>query len=214
MRRREPGGKPAGGYALPMRLLLGVSGGVAAYKACELTSLAVKAGWSVRVVMTRNATRFVGPLTFEALSGHRVMTDPFDSAEPGIDHIEWARWAQVAAVAPATANVLGRLACGLADDALSTLLMALRRGTPCVLAPAMNTEMWEHPVVQRNLSWLEALGRYTVVQPVSKRLACGDVGVGALAEPADILEVIRAVGLRQVASGDGARDDEGPPTGC
>ena len=179
-----------------MNLLLGVCGGVAAYKACELCSLAVKAGYSVRVVMTHNAARFVGPLTFEALSGHRVMTDTFETAEPGIDHIEWARWAQVAAIAPATANVLGKLACGLADDALTTLFMALRRGTPCVLAPAMNTEMWFHPVVQRNLGWIQDLGVYTLVEPVSKRLACGDLGMGGLADPADILAAVQQAGGR------------------
>lgn len=197
MRPREPRGKPAGqGYPNGMRVLMGVCGGIAAYKACELTSLALKAGHEVRVVMTRNATRFVGPLTFEALTAHPVMIDTFETLSPGIDHIEWARWAQVAVVAPATANVLGKLACGLCDDALTTLLMALRRGTPCVLAPAMNTEMWEHPVVVRNLAWLAELGRYSVVAPVSKRLACGDVGVGGLADPAEILAAVEQAGPR------------------
>ncbi len=174
-----------------MNLLLGVSGGIAAYKACELVSLAVKAGWSVRVAMTENATRFVGTATLEALSGHEVLTDTF--AHGGaMDHISWAKWADVACVAPATANLLGKLACGLADDALSTLLMALPRGTPVVLAPAMNTEMWEHPVVQRNLRWLAELGRYQVVTPVEKRLACGDIGVGGLADPSALLAAVTA----------------------
>ena len=172
-----------------MNLLLGVSGGIAAYKACELVSLAVKAGWSVRVVMTANATRFVGPATFEALSGQPVLTDTFASGG-AMDHITWAKWADVACIAPATANVLGKLACGLADDALSTLFMALPRGKPVVLGPAMNTEMWEHPVVQRNLRWIDELGRYTVVTPLEKRLACGDVGVGGLAEPARLLAAV------------------------
>jgi phosphopantothenoylcysteine decarboxylase/phosphopantothenate--cysteine ligase len=167
-----------------MNLLLCVSGGIAAYRACELVSLAVKRGHAVRVAMTANATRFVGPTTFEALSGRPVLLDTFTDA---LAHIEVAKWADVAVVAPASANVLGKLACGLADDAVTTVLMALTRGRRVVLAPAMNTEMWFNPVVERNLRWLDDLGRYDLVAPTEKRLACGDVGPGGLAEPADIL---------------------------
>ena len=178
-----------------MRILLGVTGGIAAYKACELVSLAVKAGHSVRVCMTSHATRFVGPVTFEALSGNPVLLDTFAGAPiPGstsaIDHIAWAKWAEVALVAPCSANTLGKLACGLADDALSTVLMALPEGVPVVLAPAMNTEMWNHPAVRRNLGWLRDLGRYQFVDPVTKRLACGDVGPGGLADPAELLAAL------------------------
>lgn len=180
-----------------MNLLLGVTGGIAAYKACELVSLAVKAGHSVRVVMTPNATRFVGPLTFEALSGSPVLLDTFVGAPiagslSAIDHIDWAKWADVALVAPLSANTLGKLACGLADDALSTVLMAIPARTPVVLAPAMNTAMWDHPVVRRNLRWIAELQRYQLVDPVSKRLACGDVGPGGLADPADLLAAAEA----------------------
>ncbi|GDX79655.1 hypothetical protein LBMAG42_14660 [Deltaproteobacteria bacterium] len=174
-----------------MNVLLGVTGGIAAYRAAELVSLAVKRGHSVRVVMTANATRFVGALSFEAMSGHAVLTDTF--ADP-LAHIEWAKWGEVAVVAPASANVLGKLACGLADDALSTVLMALPRGRRVVVAPAMNTEMWLNPVVIRNLRWLEELERYVIVAPTEKRLACGDVGPGGLAEPADILAAVEAAG--------------------
>ncbi len=174
-----------------MRLLLGVSGGIAAYKACELVRLAIKGGAEVRVAMTANAARFVAPLTFETLSGHPVLLDTFQGGQGGtIDHIAWAKWPTITAIAPLTANVLGKLACGLADDALTTLWMALPRGTPSLLAPAMNTEMWFHPVVQRNLEWLAALGRYTLVDPVDKQLACGDVGQGGLADPAVIWKVL------------------------
>ncbi len=171
-----------------MNLLLGVTGGIAAYKACELTSRAIRSGHSVRVLMTANAARFVGPLTFEGLCGVAplVHQDHLASGQ-AMAHIEWAKWADVACAAPVTANLLGKLATGLADDALTTVFMALRRGTPVVLAPAMNTEMWAHPVVVRNLRWIEELGRYTIVPPVSKRLACGDTGAGALASPEDIL---------------------------
>ncbi len=172
-----------------VKILLGVTGGIAAYKACELTSLAVKAGHEVQVILTPNAARFVGPLSFEALSGRRVMTGTFDDA---LAHIELARWADVAVVAPLSAHTLGKLACGLADDALTTTLMALPRGRPCVLAPAMNTEMWFNPVVVRNLKWLDELDRYTIVAPIEKRLACGDVGPGGLAEPLDILDAATA----------------------
>jgi phosphopantothenoylcysteine decarboxylase/phosphopantothenate--cysteine ligase len=180
-----------------MRILLGVTGGIAAYKACEFTSLAVKAGHEVRVAMTRNATRFVGPVTFEALSGAAVLLDTFDGAPLGagpstsaIDHISWAKWPDVAVVAPCTASTLGRIACGLADDALTTVLLALPARVPVVIAPAMNTEMWNHPIVRRNLRWLGEAGRYRIVDPVSKRLACGDVGVGGMADPADLLNEV------------------------
>jgi len=176
-----------------LNVLLGVTGGVAAYKACELTSALVKAGHRVRVIMTANATRFVGGATFEGLTGHAVMTDTFHG-EDGMAHIDWPKWADKVAVAPLTANTLGKLACGLADDALSTTLMAVRRGTPVVLAPAMNTEMWFHPVVQRNLEWLRAIDRYIFVEPVEKRLACGDVGVGGLAEVSDIVAALETAG--------------------
>jgi len=172
-----------------MNVLLGVTGGIAAYRAAELVSLAVKRGHTVRVILTANGARFVGAVTFEALSGHKVMVDTFADA---LDHVAWAKWAEVAVVAPASANVLGKLACGLADDALSTTLMALPRGRRVVLAPAMNTEMWLNPVVVRNLRWLDELGRFTVVAPAEKRLACGDVGPGGLAEPAEILAAAEA----------------------
>ena len=176
-------------------LLLAVTGGIAAYKSAELVSQCVKAGLDVRVMMTQNATRFVGALTFEALSGNPVLLDTFDGADAGaIDHIEWAKWADVVCVAPATANMLAKLACGLADDAPSTVLMALPRGVPCVIAPAMNTEMWLHPIVQRNVQWLRELDRYHIVEPVSKRLACGDVGPGGLADPAVLLKAIQMLG--------------------
>ena len=177
----------------PPKLLLGVTGGIAAYKACELTSLAVKAGWQVEVILTANATRFVGPVTFAGLTGRPVHVDLYADA---MAHIALAKWADVCVVAPLSANVLGKLACGLADDLLTTTVMALPRGRPCLLAPAMNTEMWLNPVVVRNVRWLDELGRYGWVQPTEKRLACGDVGVGGLAEPADILSALTAAAGR------------------
>jgi phosphopantothenoylcysteine decarboxylase/phosphopantothenate--cysteine ligase len=180
-----------------MRLLLGVTGGIAAYKACEIASAAVKRGWAVRVAMTPNAARFVGPVTFEALTNHAVLLDDFalGAPDPGssVRHVAWAKWATVACVAPLSASTLGRIACGLADDALTTTLLALPAAVPVVLCPAMNTEMWNHPIVQRNLRWLAEAGRYRVVAPAEKRLACGDVGVGGLAEVPDVLAALDAL---------------------
>ena len=177
-----------------MKLLLGVTGGIAAYKACELTSLALKRGHAVRVVMTRSATEFVGPTTFAGLTGQPVMLDTFSDA---MAHIEWAKWADVACVAPLTANTLSKIALGMADSALTTVLLALPRGRPVILGPAMNTEMWENPATQRNLRWIAELGRYQVVPPVVKRLACGDTGAGGLAEPEDLLSACEAAHARE-----------------
>jgi phosphopantothenoylcysteine decarboxylase/phosphopantothenate--cysteine ligase len=178
-----------------MRVLVGVTGGIAAYKAADLTSQLVKRGDEVRVVMTPSATRFVGPLTFEALSSHPVMTDALATGQgtegaSAIEHISWAKWAEKVVVAPLTASTLARIAVGMADDALTTVLLALPAGIPILLCPAMNTAMWEHPAVRRNIAWIEELGRATVLDPVDKRLACGDVGVGGLPEVADILRVL------------------------
>jgi phosphopantothenoylcysteine synthetase/decarboxylase len=176
-----------------MNVLLGVSGGIAAYKACELVSALIKGGHGVRVVMTPAATRFVGPVTFEALSGHSVMTDTFGTGSGpegvgAVEHINLAKWAEVAILAPGTAATLGKLTHGIADNALTTVFMAIPASTPVILAPAMNTEMWDHPAMQRNLAILAEWGRYTLVDPVEKRLACGDVGVGGLAAIDTILE--------------------------
>lgn len=180
-----------------MRVLLGVSGGIAAYKAADLTSQLRKRGDEVRVIMTHSATHFVGPLTFEALSDNPVMTEVLATGASSdgvsaIEHISWAKWAEVAVLAPLTANTLAKLALGLADDALTTVWTALPARVPSVLCPAMNTAMWEQPAVQRNLRWLEELERHTLIAPVAKRLACGDVGVGGLAEVTDILAAIDA----------------------
>ena len=172
-----------------MNVLLGITGGIAAYKAADLASALVKEGHAVRVVLTHNASRFVGSATFDGLTGHPTMTDTFEDA---MAHIEWAKWADIVCVAPLTANTMAKLACGLASDALTTVLMAIPRGVPILLAPAMNTEMWLHPITQRNRGWLEDMGRYTFVEPTSKRLACGDVGPGALAEVSDLLKAIQA----------------------
>jgi phosphopantothenoylcysteine decarboxylase/phosphopantothenate--cysteine ligase len=171
-------------------LVLGVSGGIAAYKACELLRLLQKQGAQVQVMMTRNAERFVGPTTFEALSGQPVCTNLFDgSAGSAIGHIDWAEKADAVVIAPATANIIGKLANGIADDALSTFLVAVR--APLILCPAMNPHMFESPAVQRNLESLRSDGRF-VIDPVTGEMACGTTGAGRLPEPGDILDRICA----------------------
>lgn len=179
-----------------MRLLLGVTGGIAAYKAADLTSQATKAGFEVRVILTQSATRFICPLTFEALTGNPVFTDVLGTGADqegasAVRHISWARWPDVVCIAPLTQSSLARLAVGLADDALLTVVHALRPEIPVLLAPAMNTQMWQHPTTQRNLRWIEETGRYQVIAPVAKRLACGEEGVGGLAEVPDLLAAIQ-----------------------
>ena len=175
-----------------MNILLGVSGGIAAYKACDLISSAVKKGHVIRCIMTDNAKNFIGPSSLEGLCGTPVMTGSFEHA---MMHIEWAKWADIACIAPLTANTMAKIACGIADDALTTTFLAIPEGTPVVLCPAMNTEMWNHPATQRNRSWINNLGRYSWVEPITKRLACGDHGIGGLADTSDIISALETAQL-------------------
>ncbi|WP_072499890.1 bifunctional phosphopantothenoylcysteine decarboxylase/phosphopantothenate--cysteine ligase CoaBC [Olsenella phocaeensis] len=166
------------------RVLLAVCGGIAAYKAVELMRGLQKAGCDVRIVMSEDATRFVGPTTFEALSGHPVTTSLYGSGEGPIPHVELADFAELAVVVPATANVMAKMAAGMADDALSTTLLAL--GCPVLVAPAMNLRMWQAPATQANLATLRSRG-VRFVMPDSGRLACGAVGTGKLAPVGQVL---------------------------
>ena len=167
-------------------IILGVCGGIAAYKSVELLRLLKKQGASIKVIMTRNALAFVGPLTFEALSGQSVCSGLFEeSNDAAIRHIDWAREADAVIIAPATANMIGKLANGIADDALSTLMLAVT--SPVCLCPSMNTHMYESPAVQRNLEILRRDGYY-VLEPGSGELACGTTGPGRLPEPEVILD--------------------------
>ncbi|MDF1590007.1 MAG: bifunctional phosphopantothenoylcysteine decarboxylase/phosphopantothenate--cysteine ligase CoaBC [Desulfobacterales bacterium] len=167
-------------------IILGVSGGIAAYKSVELLRLLTGAGATVRVVMTRNAQWFVGPMTFKALSGQPVCTGLFeDDGDASIRHIDWAREADAVIIAPATANIIAKLANGIADDALSTLLLAVT--APVFVCPAMNTHMFDSRPVQLNLERLREMG-YTVMAPASGHLACGTTGPGRLPDPALILD--------------------------
>jgi len=168
------------------RIVLGVTGGIAAYKAAELCRLFVKAGATVRVVMTEAATRFIAPLTLQTLSGAPVALDLFDAAqEAEIGHIRLADEADLLVVAPATADFIARMAAGMADDLLAAVVLATR--APVLLAPAMNVNMWTNPVTQANLTGLLRHGRVATVGPDRGELACGWIGAGRLIEPADIV---------------------------
>lgn len=174
-------------------VLLGITGGIAAYKAAYLVSALVKLHASVEVVMTRNATEFIAPLTFEQLTGNKVMVDTFDrNFVHQVEHIALADRTDLVMIAPATANVCAKLAHGLADDMLTTTVLACT--CPKLIAPAMNTHMYENPVTQDNLEILRRYG-WEVIAPASGRLACGAVGAGKLPEPQDLLQYI----LREIA---------------
>lgn len=174
-------------------ILLGVTGGIAAYKAAALASALVKQHAAVEVVMTENATQFVTPLTFEQLTGRRTMVDTFDrNFSHQVEHIALAERTDLVIIAPATANVCAKLAHGLADDMLTTTVLACR--CPKLIAPAMNTNMYENPVTQDNLNILRKYG-WNVIEPASGRLACGAVGKGKMPEPEDLMQHI----LRELA---------------
>ena len=169
-------------------VLLGVTGGIAAYKAAALASALVKQHAAVEVVMTRNATEFITPLTFEQLTGRKVMVDTFDrNFVHQVEHISLAQRTDLVIIAPAPANICGKLAHGLADDMLTTTVLACR--CPKLIAPAMNTNMYENPVTQDNLNTLRHYG-WEVIAPASGRLACGAVGPGKLPEPETLLQYI------------------------
>ncbi len=166
-------------------IIVGVSGGIAAYKAVEIVSRLRKAGAEVKVVMTENATKFVTPMTFGEISGNPVAVKMFEDVHDwNVEHIALAKWADAYLVAPATANVIGKLAAGIADDMLTTQLMATK--APIFLCPAMNTNMYENPITQRNMQTLRDLG-FHILEAASGSLACGTSGIGRLPEPVDIV---------------------------
>ncbi|GEN09045.1 Phosphopantothenate-cysteine ligase /Phosphopantothenoylcysteine decarboxylase [Myxococcus fulvus] len=174
------------------RIVVGVAGGIAAYKACELVRELGRAGAEVRVAMTEAARQFVTPLTFQALSGHPVLTDYFDPSQEGnFGHLDLARWAEAFVVAPATADLLARVRAGMANDAVTTSLLAFRG--PVVLAPAMNVAMWDNAQTQENVAALAAHARFSFVGPGAGLLACGDVGEGRLA---DVPAIVAGVAAR------------------
>jgi phosphopantothenoylcysteine decarboxylase/phosphopantothenate--cysteine ligase len=195
-----------------MRVTVGVSGGIAAYKAAELVRALQRQGLEVHVVMTASAGEFIQPLTFSALTGHKVITSLWDesgaadgssataSEQNGIEHIGEAQWADALVVAPATANILAKFAHGIADDFLTTMYLAIR--APVLVAPAMNVNMWDHPATQANLEILRQRG-VRVVEPGTGDLACGMVGAGRMAEPEAIADaVLNSLGRRHDLAGE------------
>ena len=180
------------------KIVIGVTGGIACYKAVELVRLLVKGGFQVQVIMTRGALEFVTPLTFQTLSGNPVATETFDlTQESQIGHINLADSADAFVIAPATANVIGKIAGGIADDLLTTVLMATQ--APVMLAPAMNIHMYENPILQENLRKLRRIG-YHILEPAEGYLACGYEGKGRLPEPEKIAaEVERLLGTKDLA---------------
>jgi phosphopantothenoylcysteine decarboxylase/phosphopantothenate--cysteine ligase len=181
-------------------VVLGVSGGIACYKAVELVRLLVKTGYRVQVIMTRGAMEFVAPLTFQTVSGNPVATETFNlTQESEIGHIDLADSADLFVIAPATANVIGKIASGIADDLLTTVVMAVR--APILIAPAMNVHMYENPILQENLRQLRRLG-YHIMEPAEGFLACGYEGKGRLPEPEAILAEIQRLLTKKDLAGE------------
>jgi phosphopantothenoylcysteine decarboxylase/phosphopantothenate--cysteine ligase len=170
-------------------IILGITGSISAYKSCDLLRLLRNAGFNISVIMTKEATNFIKPLTFQTLSGNRVYQDLFEeTVEWNPKHISLAKRANLVVIAPATANFIGKLANGICDDLLSCVCLATQ--AKIILCPAMNENMYRYKVVQTNLKKLKELG-FIVIGPVKGRLASGDIGIGHLAELEDILKVIR-----------------------
>ena len=177
-------------------ILLGITGGIAAYKSASFARLLIKNGYDVRVIMTASAQAFITPLTLQALTGNQVHIDLLDeTAELGMGHIELAKWADLLIIAPATANTIAKLAMGIADDLLTTVCLAT--AAPILVAPAMNQQMWQHPSVKLNLQTLTDYD-YEIIQPASGEQACGDIGEGRLPEPEQLLEYVQYFIARQI----------------
>jgi phosphopantothenoylcysteine decarboxylase/phosphopantothenate--cysteine ligase len=175
-----------------VKVLLGVSGSIAAYKAADLASKLTQAGATVKTVMTESSLQMIGAKSFEAVTGQQVYTNLWiTSEEYKIGHISLTDWADVAVVAPATANIIGKMANGICDDLLSTVLCA-RWNKALLFAPAMNDKMWTNPAVQKNVKMLSGIG-VEIIGPQTGRLACGAEGIGRMAEPQDIIKAIEAI---------------------
>lgn len=192
-----------------MNILLGVSGGIAAYKSANLVREFVKRGDDVRAVMTAGAQEFITPLTLQVLTENRVGTETFDASyESEIGHIDLARWADVVLLAPATANLIAKLAAGMADDLLTTVILATT--APVVVAPAMNTQMWNHPMVQRNIDTLREDAGYHVIIPDAGELACKEIGPGRLPDPPVLLDAVDGVTAPRILDGQRVLVTAGP----
>jgi len=172
-------------------IIVGVCGGISAYKSCQLVRLLVKQGHSVRVVMTEAATKFVSPLVFQTLSKHPVFLEMFRLyEEQDIRHVSVAQWASVCVIAPLSANTLAKIALGICDNLLTTTVAALNNNIRVVFAPAMNENMWKNPLVQENVRKIKGIKKYLIISPKIGELACGVYGEGRMAEPEEILKAV------------------------
>ena len=173
-----------------MNIVLGVTGSIAAYKAADIISRLKKLGHNIDVILTESGSKIITPLTLQTLSKNKVYMDMFEEITPKeVKHISLAEKADLMLIAPATANIIGKIANGIADDFLSTVVMAAANTTPVYIAPAMNTNMYENPIIQANIEKLRSYG-YRFIEPKESLLACGTVGKGALADVDDIIKVI------------------------
>jgi phosphopantothenoylcysteine decarboxylase/phosphopantothenate--cysteine ligase len=173
-------------------VLIGVCAGIAAYKTCELVRLLVKAGHPVKVMMTESSAKFITPLTFQTLSANPVYTEMFSLLnEDNVQHISLAQWADVCLIAPATANTISKIAYGFCDNLLTTVVCALPENIPVILAPAMNSQMWNNPIIQENIKKLKSLKKYRIIEPGKGELACGAYGDGRMAEPEEIFKLFK-----------------------
>lgn len=176
------------------KILVGLTGGIAVYKVCSIVNSLIKKGAEVRVVMTENATRFVAPLTFQALTNHFVYVDMWSAYDhTKVEHITLAQWPDLILIAPASANTISKIVYGLADNLLTTVILASFQDTPIVISPAMNTQMWDNPITKINIKRLKELKRFIIIEPQKGKLACGDEGVGKIAETNLIVEKIENV---------------------
>jgi phosphopantothenoylcysteine decarboxylase/phosphopantothenate--cysteine ligase len=176
------------------KILIGVTGGIAAYKACSLVNLLLSEGADVKVMMTDSATKFVSPLTFQSLTNSPVFCDLWNSIDRnGIEHINIAHWPDLVIIVPATANTIAKISNGIADNFLTTVILALLPKIPVIIAPAMNTNMWQHPITQINIEKLKSLKNYKIIDPRSGILACRDEGSGKVPSNESILEVVKSI---------------------
>jgi phosphopantothenoylcysteine decarboxylase/phosphopantothenate--cysteine ligase len=178
-------------------ILIGVCGGIASYKICELVRLLVKNDFSVKVMMTEAATKFITPLVFQNLSDNQVYLDMFSlNNNENIQHISLSQWAEICIIAPLSANTLSKIANGICDNFLTTVVSALPQSTKVILAPAMNENMWKNPLIQQNVNKLKKLKKYVILNPQKGELACGVYGEGRMIEPQDIYKEICKVSSR------------------
>jgi phosphopantothenoylcysteine decarboxylase/phosphopantothenate--cysteine ligase len=176
------------------KILVGITGGIAAYKACSLVNMFLKEGANVRVIMTEAATKFVASLTFQTLTNHPAYIDMFRAYnKEEVEHISLAEWADIFIISPATANTIGKIANGIADNLLTTVIMALPEETPVLIAPAMNTNMWNNPFVQKNIKALAGNKKYVFLKPKKGVLACRTEGEGKIADNKDIINEAKKI---------------------